>query len=230
MQQAAGADGVEDAEALALHFGAGGDPTREAHYAELAGDRALAVSALDRARRTTARHWRALERAELVGEHALRWVDIVQRLAMVCMFDPERSQIALAERALALAERHGEAATRGAGAALAGLRPLRAGRAARRHRARRARAHRGRARGRRTAGGAGRGRRWARLIPPPASTAAPPSCSTGPSRSSAATAAGGAPTSAWRTRWCVAPWCRATVASSPSQRRRSTRRRNASSG
>jgi len=107
MQQAASADGNEDAEALALHFGAGGDHTLEAHYAERAGDRALAVSALDRARAQYRSALRALERTELTGEHALRWVDIVQRLAMVCMFDPERSQIALAERALALAERHG---------------------------------------------------------------------------------------------------------------------------
>ena len=109
MQHAAAAGGEEDAEALALHFGAGGDPALEAHYAERAGDRALAVSALDRARAHYRAALAALERGELAGERALRWVDIVQRLGMVCMFDPERSQIGLAERAVALAERHGDA-------------------------------------------------------------------------------------------------------------------------
>lgn len=107
MRQAQGG-GDEDAEALALHFGAGGDPALEAHYAELAGDRALAVSALDRARAHFHAALAALERGELAGERALRWVDIVERLAMVCMFEPERGQIALAERAVLLAQRHGD--------------------------------------------------------------------------------------------------------------------------
>ena len=109
LMQHAAACGEEDAEALALHFGAGGDPALEAHYAERAGDRALAVSALDRARAHYRAALTALERGELAGERALRWVDIVQRLAMVCMFDPERNQIELAQRAVALAERHGDA-------------------------------------------------------------------------------------------------------------------------
>jgi len=110
MQHAAAAGGEEDAEALALHFGAGGDPALEAHYAERAGDRALSVSALDRARAHYRAALTALERGDLAGERALRWVDIVQRLAMVCMFDPERGQLALSERAVALAERHGDPA------------------------------------------------------------------------------------------------------------------------
>ena len=109
LMQHAAASGEEDAEALALHFGAGGDPAMEAHYAERAGDRALAVSALDRARAHYRAALAALERGELAGVRALRWVDIVQRLAMVCMFDPERNQIGLMERAVALAERHGDA-------------------------------------------------------------------------------------------------------------------------
>ena len=109
LMQHAAASGEEDAEALALHFGAGGDPALEAHYAERAGDRALAASALDRARAHYRAALTALERGELAGERALRWVDIAQRLAMVCMFDPERNQIQLAERAVALAERHGDA-------------------------------------------------------------------------------------------------------------------------
>ncbi len=109
LMQHASSAGQEDAEALAMHFGAGGDPALEAHYAELAGDRALAVSALDRARLHFRAALAALERGELSGERALRWIDIVERLTMVCMFDPERRQIALAERAVALAARYGDA-------------------------------------------------------------------------------------------------------------------------
>lgn len=108
LMQHAASGGPEDAEALALHFGAGGDPVLQAHYAELAGDRALAVSALDRARAHFQDALAALERGDLSGERALRWVAIVERLAMVCMFEPERGQIALAERAVALAQRHGD--------------------------------------------------------------------------------------------------------------------------
>ena len=107
LQRAGTGGGEEDAEALALHFGSGGDPVMEALYAERAGDRALTVSALDRARLHYRTSLLALEFVELAGNSALRWVDIVQRLAMVCMFDPERSQIELAERAVSLAERHG---------------------------------------------------------------------------------------------------------------------------
>lgn len=109
LMQHAPDQGQQDAEALALHFGAGGDAPLQAQYAELAGDRALAVSALDRARAHFHAALAALERGDLVGERALRWVDIVERLAMVCMFEPERSQIALAERAVALARQHGDA-------------------------------------------------------------------------------------------------------------------------
>jgi class 3 adenylate cyclase/tetratricopeptide (TPR) repeat protein len=109
MQHAAGG-APEDAEALALHFGAGGDPALEAHYAELAGDRALAASALDRARAQYRAALAAIERGELTGDRALHWVAIAHRLAMVCMFDPERRQIEVAEQALALAERHGDLA------------------------------------------------------------------------------------------------------------------------
>lgn len=108
LQHAQEEQGQEDAEALALHFGAGGDAPLQAQYAELAGDRALAVSALDRARAHFQTALAALERGELSGERALRWVEIVERLAMVCMFEPERSQIALAERAVALAQRYGD--------------------------------------------------------------------------------------------------------------------------
>lgn len=103
----------EALEALAWHFDAGGDVVQAARYAEMAGDRALAASALDRARALYRVTLAALDRLPQAPEVALRWVDIVQRLARVCVFDPVRSELALYVRAVELAERYGDVATVG---------------------------------------------------------------------------------------------------------------------
>lgn len=100
-----------DAEALALHYDAGGDAVNAAHYAEAAGDKALSVSALDRARVQYTGALAALDRLEQTREVALRWVHIVQKLGRVCVFDPVRNEIVLALRAMELAQRHGDART-----------------------------------------------------------------------------------------------------------------------
>jgi class 3 adenylate cyclase/tetratricopeptide (TPR) repeat protein len=101
----------EALETLALHFDAGGDAEQAAHYAELAGDKALAASALDRARALYRVALAALERLPQTPELALRWVDIVQRLGRVCVFDPVRSELALYLRAVQLAQQHGDLRT-----------------------------------------------------------------------------------------------------------------------
>ncbi|MEO6408835.1 MAG: AAA family ATPase [Burkholderiaceae bacterium] len=98
-------------EALAFHFDAGGNPAQAAHYAELAGDKALSASALDRARGLYRMALGALDRLPESAETALRWVAIVQRLGRVCVFDPVRSELALYGRGVALAQRYGDAAT-----------------------------------------------------------------------------------------------------------------------
>ena len=103
----------ESLEALAFHFDAGGNAAQAAHYAELAGDKALAASALDRARALYRLALAALDRLTESAEVALRWVAVVQRLGRVCVFDPVRSELALYERGVLLAERHGDAATIG---------------------------------------------------------------------------------------------------------------------
>lgn len=100
----------EALETLALHFDAGGDAEQAAQYAELAGDRALAASALDRARTLYRVALAALERLPQTPELALRWVDIVQRLGRVCVFDPVRSELPLYRRAVELAQQHGDRA------------------------------------------------------------------------------------------------------------------------
>jgi tetratricopeptide (TPR) repeat protein len=104
-------DSRDDAlEALAFHYDQGGDAPNAAHYAEQAGDKALSVSALDRARALYRVALAALDRLPQTPERALRWVGIVQRLGRIGVFDPVRSEVALAERAVELAQRHGDAA------------------------------------------------------------------------------------------------------------------------
>lgn len=101
----------EALETLAYHFDAGGDASQAAHYAELAGDKALAASALDRARAQYRAALAALDRMTLLAADARRWIAIMQRLGMVCVFDPTRSELALSERAVKLAEQYGDVAT-----------------------------------------------------------------------------------------------------------------------
>lgn len=101
----------EALEALAYHFGAGGDGGSAAHYAELAGDKALKASALDRARAQYRAALTALDKLPDSSEAAQRWVSIVQRLGMVCVFDPSRSELALSTRAVHLAEQFADAAS-----------------------------------------------------------------------------------------------------------------------
>jgi class 3 adenylate cyclase/tetratricopeptide (TPR) repeat protein len=108
MQRHGAAEFQDEAlEALALHFDAGGDAAQAARYAEMAGDKALAASALDRARALYRVALAALDRLPQTAEVALRWVCVVQRLGRVCVFDPERSELALYQRAVEVAERHG---------------------------------------------------------------------------------------------------------------------------
>jgi class 3 adenylate cyclase/tetratricopeptide (TPR) repeat protein len=106
-----GAAQDEALETLAYHFDAGGDAAQAAHYAELAGDKALAASALDRARAHYRAALAALDRLPLSADVAQRWIAIVQRLGLVCVFDPSRSELALSERAVQLAETYGDTAT-----------------------------------------------------------------------------------------------------------------------
>lgn len=101
----------EELETLALHFNAGGDFAQAAHYAERAGDKALGASALDRARALYRVALAALEHLPQDAKVALRWVDVVQRLGRVCVFDPVPEERGLYARGLELAERHGDRAT-----------------------------------------------------------------------------------------------------------------------
>ena len=107
--------GAEDLyETLAYHFGASGQPRDAARYAELAGDKAMAASALDRARAQYRAALDALD-ADGLAETATqqRWVSVVQRLGMACVFDPLGLDdgLALFERAVVLARGLGDVPT-----------------------------------------------------------------------------------------------------------------------
>ena len=98
-------------EALAYHYAAAGVPAEAARFAELAGDKALAAMALDRAR---AQYSSALaeldELAPLSREGQLRWCAVAQKLGMACVFDPLglADGVSLFERGVALARQSGD--------------------------------------------------------------------------------------------------------------------------
>jgi class 3 adenylate cyclase/tetratricopeptide (TPR) repeat protein len=108
---ASGASHDELLEALAQHYHLGGDASNAADYAEQAGDKALAASALDRSRALYRVALTALERLPQTPEASLRWVSIVRRLARACVYDAVRSEQDLLTKAVDLAQRHGSLAT-----------------------------------------------------------------------------------------------------------------------
>lgn len=113
MQQAAqdGQQGVH--EQLAYHFGAAGAWAEAAFHAEIAGDNAIAVSALDRAQVQYQAALTALERTELTAQSYQRWLAIARRLGLVSVFDPSIEQLKLFETAVTVAERFGDEGGRG---------------------------------------------------------------------------------------------------------------------
>lgn len=93
----------EPHEQLAYHYGAGGNAAEAARHAELAGDRAVAVSALDRAQ---AQYRAALAFLDLLPPDDsvyARWLQISQRLATASVFDPSRDHLPVLRRAVELA-------------------------------------------------------------------------------------------------------------------------------
>jgi class 3 adenylate cyclase/tetratricopeptide (TPR) repeat protein len=101
-------------EALAYHYAAADVPAEAARYAELAGDKAQAALALDRARTQYSAALAALDRlAPLSSEGQLRWCAVARKLGMACVFDPLglADGVALFERGVALARQSGDLET-----------------------------------------------------------------------------------------------------------------------
>ena len=103
--------GEDHCEALAYHFDGAGVADEAARYAEQAGDKAMAASALDRAQSHYRAALAALDRLAPSEVLALRWNSVSQRLGLACVFNPVRSELPIFQRALALAESSGNAGT-----------------------------------------------------------------------------------------------------------------------
>ncbi len=111
----ADANAVHDGafEALAYHYAAAGVPGQAAKYAELAGDKAMAAPALDRARAQYAAALSSLDRqSPMSRDTQLQWCGVAQKLGMACVFDPLAlaDGLAIFERAVALAKQTGDVA------------------------------------------------------------------------------------------------------------------------
>jgi tetratricopeptide (TPR) repeat protein len=110
-QQSAGAGQDESLETLAYHYGAAGDAENTARYAELAGNKAMAAPALDRARSQYAAALAALDALPPGDATYQRWMSIAQRFGLACVYDPTRDQLRIFRRAVELASaRHDEVA------------------------------------------------------------------------------------------------------------------------
>jgi hypothetical protein len=99
-------------ELLAYHHGGAGHLEQSARYAALAGDRALSMSAIDRAKRHYRDALAAIERLGLTQASYGTWRSVVRRHGLAYVFDPGPQDVALFERAVGQAGRWGD--TRGA--------------------------------------------------------------------------------------------------------------------
>jgi class 3 adenylate cyclase/tetratricopeptide (TPR) repeat protein len=109
LERRAAEDGYEALlEPLSYHFRAGAEPERAAHYAELAGDKALAAAAPDRARSQYAAALTALDLLQPSDGIYRRWSRIVHRLGLACVFDPTRDQLRIFGRAAEIARQRGD--------------------------------------------------------------------------------------------------------------------------
>lgn len=96
----------EPVEALAYHFTAAGDDGAAAHYAELAGDKALASSALDRAQ---LHYGVALDALARSPRDEGRWERVAAQYFRAGVFDPSPHHLPIFRRAVERAEARGDA-------------------------------------------------------------------------------------------------------------------------
>lgn len=93
----------EQCELLAYHYAASDQAIEAADFAELAGDRALSASALDRAQRQYLAALNAIDTLDATANNYERRISIVQRLAFACVFDPSPEPFGVLQRAVQLA-------------------------------------------------------------------------------------------------------------------------------
>ncbi len=101
--------GARDAmlEALAYHYGETREHERAADYAEAAGDKAMSVSATDRARLQYHAALAALGKLDQDRVYE-RWMAVSRKLAEACLYDAEPGQTLIYERAIQLARARGD--------------------------------------------------------------------------------------------------------------------------
>jgi class 3 adenylate cyclase/tetratricopeptide (TPR) repeat protein len=112
LARSAQTDREDTLEALAYHSRGAGRWENAAHYAERAGDKAMAAFAMDRA---CAQYQVAMETLDRVQnrsrEQSLRWCQLANKLGMASIFDPLSisDDVTVFERAVALARSLGDA-------------------------------------------------------------------------------------------------------------------------
>jgi class 3 adenylate cyclase/tetratricopeptide (TPR) repeat protein len=90
-------------ELLSYHYRAGAQPEEAVRFAALAGDRASAAGAPDRARSQYLAALAALDLLESPSVHYGTWQSILYKLGLACAFDPAPSHVAVFARAVARA-------------------------------------------------------------------------------------------------------------------------------
>jgi tetratricopeptide (TPR) repeat protein len=100
--RARGSLGAEEElyEALAYHYGAADQAADAAHYAELAGNKAMSASALDRAQAQYRAALSAVDRLPRSDVNDLRWIALAERLGLASVFDPSREPLPVLQRAV----------------------------------------------------------------------------------------------------------------------------------
>jgi class 3 adenylate cyclase/tetratricopeptide (TPR) repeat protein len=95
---------VDHYEALASHYAGSAAWERAADFAELSGDKAAKSSALDRARTHYAAALSHIDRLTSGRDLRGRWLAIVAKWCLACVFSPTRDQLQVLERARRYAE------------------------------------------------------------------------------------------------------------------------------
>lgn len=100
LRKSSSSDKEEFYEPLAYHYGVGGNAKEAATYAAMAGDKAVAASALDRAQKQYRAALSALDQSEQPEAVYVQWMAIAMRLSLSCVFDPSREHLEILQRAL----------------------------------------------------------------------------------------------------------------------------------
>ena len=104
-----GATELEQCEPLAYHHAGAADFAAAARYAEIAGDKAMSASSIDRAKTQYRAALEMLDRLPSTPERYQLWRSVVRRLGLATVFDPSRDEKALLRRAVDKARAHGDA-------------------------------------------------------------------------------------------------------------------------